>query len=58
MTLGTASVAAAFDRIGHLPAAAIGVVTEVSRFRERELSAMVLAAAQQLHAILSERFER
>ena len=58
MTLRTASVAAAFDSVAHLPAAAIGIVTEVSRFRERELSAMVLAAAHQLHTLLSERFDR
>ena len=58
MSLGTASVAVAFDRVAHLPAAAIGVVTEVHRFRERELSAMVAASAHQLHAVLSERFDR
>jgi DNA-binding IclR family transcriptional regulator len=58
MTLGTASLAVAFDRVAHLPAAAIGVVTEVSRFRERELGAMVLATAQKLHAVLREQFDR
>lgn len=58
MTLGTASVAVAFDRVAHLPAAAIGIVTEVRKFRERELSAMVLAAAHQLHTLLSEQFDR
>ena len=58
MTLGTASVAVAFDPVAHLPAAAIGVVTEVSRFRERELGALVLAAAHRLHSLLSETFDR
>jgi len=58
MTLGTASVAVAFDQVAFLPAAAIGIVSEVTRFREREFSAMVLAAAHQLHTVLSERFDR
>lgn len=58
MTLHTASVAVAFDRVGHLPAAALGVVTDVRRFRERELSAMVLATANQLHTVLSEQHGR
>jgi DNA-binding IclR family transcriptional regulator len=57
MTLGTASVAVAFARVAHLPAAAIGVVTEVKRFRERELGAMVLAAAHRLRAVLREQFD-
>lgn len=58
MSLGTASVAVAFERVAFLPAAAIGIVTEVTRFRERELSAMVSATAQRLHAVLRERFDR
>lgn len=52
MTLGTASVAVALDQVANLPAAAIGVVTDVKRFRERELGAMVQAAANQLHGLL------
>lgn len=51
MSLGTASVAVALEPAAPSPAAAIGVVTEVSKFRERELSAIVLAAANQLHEL-------
>jgi DNA-binding IclR family transcriptional regulator len=56
MSLGTASVAAGIEAVAYVPAAAVGVVTEVNRFRERELSAMVVSAAHRLHAVLRERF--
>lgn len=58
MSLRTSSVAVAFEDVAFLPAAAIGVVTESTRFRERELSAMVSATAQRLNAVLRELFDR
>lgn len=58
MSLGTSSVAVAFDRVAFIPSAALGIVAESSRFRERELSAMVTATAQHLHTVLREHFDR